>query len=41
MKPAIQRAQAQRDVTQAFDYYLDTAGTAIAIDFVQDMDACM
>ena len=41
MKSAIQRAQAQRDITQAFDHYLGTAGAVIAIDFVQEIDACM
>ena len=41
MKPAIQRALAQRDITQAFEHYFGTAGSAIAADFVQEMDACM
>jgi len=41
MKSAIQRALAQQDIGKAFDHYLRVAGTAIAADFVREMDACM
>lgn len=41
MKSAIQRALAQQDIAKAFDHYLSAAGTVIAADFVQEIDACM
>jgi toxin ParE1/3/4 len=41
MKRALQRALAQQDIENAFDYYLSAAGPATAIDFVQEIDACM
>ena len=41
MKPAVQRALAQQDISNAFDHYLSVASAAIATDFVFEFDACM
>lgn len=41
MKRAIQRALAQQDIVKAFDHYLNVAGAALAVDFVQEIDACL
>lgn len=41
MKRAIQRALAQQDIGNAFDYYLRVAGATTANDFVLAIDASM
>lgn len=41
MKRAIQRALAQQDIGNAFDYYLRVAGATTANDFVLAIDALM
>ncbi|HEX7799052.1 MAG TPA: type II toxin-antitoxin system RelE/ParE family toxin [Asticcacaulis sp.] len=41
MKPARLRQVAERDVEQAFSYYLQEAGPALAVDFIAAVDAAL
>lgn len=41
MKRVVQRSLAQRDIAQAFEHYLEEAGSEVATGFIRAMDECM
>ena len=40
-KPVVPRVLAEDDLDSAFDHYLETAGTDVAVDFLNDFDGAI